>query len=162
MVIVVMGPAGAGKTTVGHALAARLGWVFVDADDHHAPASLAKMAAGTPLTDADRAGWLETLHALVLRAIDRREPLVLACSALTAQHRAHLTGDLRTIRFVYLRVAPALLRERLRTRRNHVAGEGLLESQLATLEEPGPEALTLDGEADLDTLIGHVRLEFGL
>ncbi len=162
MVIVVMGPAGAGKSTVGHALAERLGWTFVDADDHHPPSNVAKMSAGMPLTDADRVGWLDSLHALVARAIDRREPMVLACSALTARHRAHLGGGLRTIRFVYLKTEAAVLRTRLRERRGHYAKEPLLDSQLAVLEEPGSEALTVDGAADVETTIGHIRLEFGV
>ena len=163
MVIVVMGPAGAGKSTVGRALAEQLAWTFVDADDHHAPASLAKIAAGTPLTEHDRSGWLETLHRLVERSVERREPMVLACSALTAHHRSRISGGLRGIRFVYLRVSREVLRERLRTRRNHVAKESLLESQLATLEDPGEEfALTLDGSAAIETIIGHVRLELGV
>jgi gluconokinase len=120
------------------------------------------MASGMPLTDADRAPWLQALHALVRRAVDRREPMVLACSALTAAHRATIAGDLRTIRFVYLKTTPAVLRERLRARHGHVAKEPLLESQLATLEEPGEDAITLDGASDLDAIVGHIRLEFGV
>jgi gluconokinase len=162
MVIIVMGPAGSGKSTVGPILATRLGWTFVDADDHHTPASLAKMAAGTALSDVDRVPWLRTLHAIVARAIDRREAMVLACSALTAAHRRTLADGLRTVRFVYLKTTPAVLRERLRARQGHVAKESLLDSQLATLEEPGDEALTVDAAADVDTIVGHIRLEFGV
>lgn len=163
MVIVVMGPAGSGKSTVGSALAERLEWPFVDADDHHSPASLAKIAAGTPLAESDRAGWLEILRAIVARAVERRESAVLACSALGGHHRTRIGGGLRGVRFVYLKVPPHVLRERLRTRRGHVAKETLLESQLATLEEPGEEvALTVDGAADVDTIVGHIRLAFGV
>jgi gluconokinase len=162
MVVVLMGPAGAGKSTVGSALAERLGWTFVEADDYHSAAAVRTMSGGRPLTDADRAGWLDTLHAVVARALDRREPLVLACSALTAAHRHRLAGDLRHVRFVYLRVPRAVLRERLEQRPGHFAGVALLESQLATLEEPDGGALTLDGTQDVATLVGHIRLEFGL
>lgn len=161
--IVLMGPAGAGKTTVGTALAERLGWIFVDADDHHAPASLDKMASGTPLTDADRAGWLERLHALLTRSLDRRESMVLACSALTHAHRQRLVDGLRPVRVVYLQTPRDTLLARLRARRDHVAGEALLDSQLATLEEPdADDALVLDGASSIDALVGHIRLAFGV
>jgi gluconokinase len=162
MVIVLMGPAGAGKSTVGAALAERLGWTFVDADDHHSPESLARLKAAVPLTDADRAGWLDALHGLIARAGDRRESLVLACSALASRHRRRLVGELRPVRFVYLKTSEDVLRERLRSRRGHVAGESILESQLATLEEPGDEALTLDGADDVETTMRNIRLAFGV
>jgi gluconokinase len=162
MVIIVMGPAGSGKSTVGHALADRLGWRFEDADDRHMPANVAKMAAGTALTEGDRAGWLDALHGLIARAIDRRESMVLACSALKAQHRLRLATGLHPVRFVYLKTPIGVLRERLKSRRGHFAGESLLESQLATLEEPADEALTVDGAADVDTTIGRIRLDFGV
>jgi gluconokinase len=162
MVIVMMGPAGAGKSTVGTALAQRLEWAFVDADEHHPPANIAKMERGLPLDDSDRVGWLATLHAIVARAIDRREPLVLACSALTARHRELIADDLRSVRFVYLKTSPVVLRARLADRRGHFAKADLLDSQLAVFEEPGADALTLDGAADIDTIVGHIRLEFGV
>ena len=162
MVIVMMGPAGAGKSTVGAALAERLGWAFVDADEHHPPANIAKMERGLPLDDSDRVGWLATLHAIVARAIDRRESLVLACSALTGRHRELIADDLRPVRFVYLKTSPGVLRARLAGRRGHFAKADLLDSQLAVFEEPGADALTLDGAADIDTIVGHIRLEFGV
>lgn len=162
MVIVVMGPSGSGKSTVGRALAERLGWAFVDADDHHSAASIAKISAGAPLTDRDRASWLETLRGIVARAVERRESAVLACSALSDHHRTRISGGLRGVRFVYLKTPPDVLRERLRTRRGHFAKETLLDSQLATLEEPGEEiALTVNGAADIETVVGHIRLAFG-
>lgn len=162
MVIVLMGPAGSGKTFVGTTLAERLGWRFIDADDHHPPANVAKMARGYSLNDGDRASWLDTLHAIVARAVDRRESLVLACSALAEPHRERIVAGLRPVRFVYLKVSPEVLRERLVTRRGHFAKANLLASQLARLEEPGGDALLVDGAADIDTIVGHVRLEFGV
>jgi gluconokinase len=107
-------------------------------------------------------GWLATLHAIVARAIDRRESLVLACSALTGRHRELIADDLRPVRFVYLKTSPGVLRARLAGRRGHFAKADLLDSQLAVFEEPGADALTLDGAADIDTIVGHIRLEFGV
>ena len=139
-----MGAAGSGKTTVGRALAAARGWRFVDADDQHAPASVAKMASGVPLTDADRWPWLDRLRAIIATAISAGDPLVLACSALKAAYRARLVGDDRDrVRFVYLAATPELLRARLEGRTGHFMKPAMLASQLATLESP-EDALTLD------------------
>ena len=162
MVIVVMGPAGSGKSTVGRALASTLSWTFVEGDDHHPPANVAKIAAGTPLTDADRAGWLDALHRVILRALERREPTVLACSALSSVHRRRLADGLRQVRFVYLKTPRAVLLDRLQRRIGHFAKASILDSQIATLEEPGDDALTVDGAADVGTIVGHIRLELGV
>ena len=162
-VIVVMGVAGAGKTTLGRALAAALGWRFVDGDDLHPPANVRKMSAGIPLEEADRVPWLTAVHAAIARAIDRRDPTVVACSALEVRYRLALRGDLRGVRFVYLRVPPPALRERLRSRSDHFAGVELLDSQLQALEEPDDaEAMTLDGTRPAEELIGTIRREYGL
>ncbi|MGE0449642.1 MAG: gluconokinase [Vicinamibacterales bacterium] len=162
--IVLMGPAGSGKSTAGAALASRLGWTFVDADDHHSPDNVSRMARGEPLDDERRAEWLDALHAVLRAAVARRAQLVMACSALSREHRARLRGDLREIRFVYLRTPREVLRERLASRRGHFAGPALLEDQLAMLQEPEADepAITVDGTADVDTIAGHVRLEFGV
>ena len=137
MVVVVMGVAGSGKTTVGSALAVARGWRFVDADDVHAPASVAKMARGEALTDADRAPWLARLRALIVDALAQNTPLVLACSALKAAYREALVdGDGARTRVVHLAATPALLRHRLEARPGHYMKATMLEGQLATLEAP--------------------------
>jgi carbohydrate kinase (thermoresistant glucokinase family) len=161
VVVVLIGAAGAGKTTVGKALASSLGWRFVDGDDYHAPASVAKMRAGAPLSDADRAPWLASLHRVLSAALDRREHLVVACSALRERYRRTLQGDLHSVRFVYLRADEPTLRGRLAERPAHFAGPALLASQLATLEPPG-DALTIDATWPPEEIAGAIRYEFGL
>ena len=139
--VVVMGVAGSGKTLVGRALADRLGWTFVDGDDHHPEANRAKMAAGVPLTDADRWPWLDRLRALLDDARARGAGVVLACSALKASYRERLgAGDPR-LAFVFRDGDPAVIAARLAARRGHYMPPSLLDSQIATLERPA-DALT--------------------
>ncbi|KEF35587.1 carbohydrate kinase [Deinococcus sp. RL] len=140
MRLVVMGVAGSGKTTLGRELSARTGWPFLDGDDFHTPDARRRMARGEALTDADRWPWLARLRA----ELGAREGVVLACSALRRVYRDALRGP--GVRFLFLRVPEALLRERLAARRGHYAGPDLLPSQLAVLEEPG------QNEADVRTL----------
>jgi carbohydrate kinase (thermoresistant glucokinase family) len=157
MVIVVMGVSGAGKTTVGRALAAQLGWRFVDADDLHPRANVAKMARNEALTDDDREPWLQAVRQHIVNAAATRQPLVIACSALKRAYRRTLSDGLDKVRFVYLRTTAPELEARLATRPHHFAGPGLLASQLATLEEPSDEeALTLDASQPADTLVAQI------
>lgn len=152
--VVVMGVAGSGKSAVGRALARRLGWAFVDADDHHPAANVAKMRAGRPLTDADRAPWLAALHDLVADHHARGEDLVLACSALRRTYRGQLAGSVPDVRLVHLDVPRDVLSARLRERQGHFAGVDLLASQLADLETPvDDEALVVDGTAPVADLV---------
>ena len=158
-----MGAAGAGKTTIGVALAAELGWRFVEGDDQHPARNIEKMRRGDALTDADRAPWLAALHATVARTAERRESLVLACSALKRRYREVLRGKCRQVRFVYLKAPEAELARRLSARTAHFAGPGLLKSQLAALEEPsGDEALIVDARWPPEQVLGAIRKEFGI
>lgn len=161
MVVFVIGAAGAGKTTVGQTIARELGWRFVEGDDYHSPAAVAKMRGGTPLTDADRAPWLAKLHGVAETAVDRRDDLVIACSALKQRYRDLLRGSLRGVRFVYLKANEATLRRRLEERRGHYAGPALLASQLADLEEPA-DAVTIDAAKPPAEIAAAVRYELGL
>jgi gluconokinase len=139
MIIVVIGVMGAGKTTVGAALAARLGWRFLDADDFHSTESWAKLERGEALTDADRLPWLRRVREALADLLARGESAVLACSALRQSYRDALTpagAGPDDVRFVYLRADPALTAARLADRTGHRAAPTLLESQYATLEEP--------------------------
>lgn len=161
MVIIVMGVTGSGKTTIGTALAAELGWRFVEGDQLHPPSNVTKMHSGIPLTDADRAPWLAAVHAVVARATDRREHLVVACSALKERYREVLRGDLRTVRFVLLNLTEDVAVARVAERQGHFAGPELVPSQFAALENPTVDALTVDATLPPDRIVHIIRDAFG-
>lgn len=154
-VIVVMGVAGSGKSTVGAALAARLGWTFCEGDGFHPPGNVAKMASGVPLDEEDRGPWLAALRARIAAAIAAGEDLVVACSALKESHRDVLRVDPAHVRFVALEGDPALIAARLRARTGHFMKAALLPSQLAALEE-APDALVLDIAAPPEALVAAI------
>ncbi len=135
MLIVVMGVSGVGKSTVGKELANRLHFDFVDADDYHSPENIRKLAAGDPLTDADRQPWLETLHRILADYDAKHRDVVLACSALRQKYRDTIDEHLH-VRWVYLKSPEADIAERLSHRVGHFANPTLLRSQLEILEEP--------------------------
>jgi gluconokinase len=139
MIVVVMGVSGSGKSTIGKPLAARLGFHFLDADEFHPPANVAKMASGTPLTDEDRAPWLHKLNGM----LRERRDAVLACSALKESYRQLLSRGLADCRFVHLRGSLQLIRARLADRKHRYMPASLLESQFATLEPPA-DAIEVD------------------
>ncbi|WP_426957935.1 gluconokinase [Muricoccus radiodurans] len=127
-----MGVSGAGKSTVGAMLAARLGRPFADADDFHPPANIAKMSAGTPLTDADRIPWLEGIGAYLAG----HPGAVVGCSALKRAYRDRLRAACPDLAFLHLTGDPALIAARQASRPGHFMPASLLASQLATLEAP--------------------------
>ena len=141
--IVVMGVSGCGKSTVGLVLAAALGHDFVEGDSLHPPHNVALMAAGTALTDADRAGWLATIAARLGAAQAAGQGLVVACSALKRNYRDQLRAACPGLRFVHLQGTPAQLRERLQGRSGHYMPPSLLDSQLATLQAPAADEQAL-------------------
>jgi carbohydrate kinase (thermoresistant glucokinase family) len=147
--IVVMGVSGCGKTTVGQQLATRLEYPFFDADDFHSVTNKEKMAAGTPLTDADRETWLETLANL----LELNAPCVLACSALKERYRVQLARGTQ-LTWVYLKGSQELIAARLATR-EHFFNPVLLESQFAILEEP-TNAIVILIESSLETIVETV------
>ncbi|MBO9532930.1 MAG: AAA family ATPase [Solirubrobacteraceae bacterium] len=144
-ILVVIGPAGSGKSTVAAALADELGWRFEDADALHSPDALDKIAAGEPLTEADRAPWLARVADVIDGALDQAGSLVIACSALRRAYRDELRRP--AVEFIHLGVPEAQLAERLRTREAHFAGPEILASQLEIFEplEPHERGLTVDG-----------------
>ena len=141
MIIVVMGVSGCGKTTIGQLLASRLEYPFLDADEFHPPENVAKMAAGAPLTDADRGPWLDLLN----RKLHEHESAVLACSALKECYRQALSRGLADCRFIHLQGSLELIRSRLADRRHRYMPASLLESQFAALESPA-NAIVIDIE----------------
>lgn len=144
--IVVMGVAGCGKTTVAEALAERLGWPVADADDFHPPDNVAKMRAGTPLTDDDRWPWLDRIRDW-LTAADGS--VVVTCSALRRAYRDVLRGAESRVRFVHLTGTQDLLAARMGARQGHFMPFKLLKSQLATLEplQPDEDGVVIDIDA---------------
>ena len=160
--VVVMGVAGSGKSTVGAALAYRLGWDFVDADDHHPAANVDKMRRGEPLDDRDRSPWLDALRTVIDDHARRGAALVLACSALRRSYRDRLGVDGDRVRLVHLDVGRPELERRLRERAGHFMAVDMLGSQLATLEVPdADEALVLDGVRPVPELVRAIVSTLG-
>jgi gluconokinase len=137
-----MGVSGSGKTTVGKIVAKKLGWEFHDADELHPPTNIEKMRRGIPLTDADRAPWLEAVRALIEDCL-RRDGAVVACSALRQAYRQRLIIDPARVKVVYLKGSQALIAQRLAKRTGHFFDPHLLTSQFSTLEEPA-DAIVVD------------------
>ncbi len=155
LAVFVLGVAGAGKSTIGRALAGALDWPFFDGDDFHPPANVALMAAGIALSDADREPWLAAMNAFAREHVGRGRSLVLACSALRRAYRDRLRLGLPAARFVYLRADAATLRQRLEQRPGHFMKSDMLAGQLATLEEP-VDALRVDAGRPVDEIVSEV------
>ena len=154
MIVVVMGVAGSGKSTIAAILAQRLGWVFLDADQFHTPANKVKMHRGIPLTDADRFPWLDAIHAELAANDAKGNSVVLACSALKEEYRRRLSRELAP-RFVYLKGSYELIEARMRERSGHFASESILEDQFKTLEEPR-DAIVVDIDAPVETIVTRI------
>jgi len=164
MIIVVFGVTGAGKSTVGAALAARLAWRFIEADDFHSESSWKKLERGEALTDADRAPWLARMRGELDAVVARGESAVLACSALKQAYREALIpsqAEPDEVRFVYLEADPALTAQRLNERAPHRASPLLLQSQLAALEEPH-DALRVSNAVPCAEIVDRIVAEWRL
>jgi gluconokinase len=157
--VLVMGVSGCGKSTVGRALADALGVDFIEGDELHSVRSVQLMAAGTPLTDHDRLGWLQTLAARLAQAHAGGRGLVVTCSALKRSYRDVLRAGAPGLRFVHLHGDAAQLAARLRTRVGHYMPASLLQSQLDTLEPPGPDenAITIDITETPERIVDALR-----
>jgi gluconokinase len=157
MMVVIMGVCGCGKTTIGRALADELGWAFLDADEYHPPANVAKMAASLALTDDDRWPWLDRLgrELRALQASGRHA--ILACSALRQVYRDRLAtaGELK---WVYLKGDAATIEPRLASRRGHYMPPALLASQFTALEEPA-SAIVVDIRQSITAQVAQIATE---
>jgi carbohydrate kinase (thermoresistant glucokinase family) len=163
MVLVVMGVSGCGKTTVGEELARRLGWPFQEGDRLHPPANVAKMAAGSPLEDADRGPWLEAVADWIDRCREASSGGVISCSALRRAYRAIIVGDRPDVRLVYLRGSHDTVADRLVRRSDHFMPASLLASQFATLEEPdrSERPIVVDIDQPVDRVVETILAAIG-
>jgi gluconokinase len=160
VVVIIMGPTGAGKTTIGTLLAKQLNWQFADADSFHPPANIEKMSKGIPLNDADRAPWLAAMRKAILDWIAAGRNVVLACSALKRAYREELRPS-PEVKIVYLKGTYALFAERIHRRHGHFAGEGILAGQFSDLEEPG-DAITVDAAQSSEQIVAEIRKQLGV
>jgi gluconokinase len=157
-VLVVMGVSGSGKSTVAEPLAKRLGWPFEEGDDLHPAANVAKMKAGVPLDDADRAPWLDAVAAWIAERLRAGNGGVITCSALRRVYRDRLREAGDGVVFVYLEGAEAVIAGRIAERHGHFMPAALLDSQFATLEEPTPDerAIVVDIDQPVDRQIDDI------
>lgn len=155
MVIILMGPTGAGKTTVGEILSRELGWEFADADNFHSAANVEKMSKGIGLTDEDRKPWLAALRRKIEQWIASGQNGILACSALKEAYRRELNIGPQ-VRWIYLKGTFEELTQRVQARQGHYAKKELVVSQFAALEEP-KDAITIDVSRTPQEIAADVR-----
>jgi len=164
VIVIVAGVAGSGKTTVGTQLARRLGWRFADADGFHSAANVAKMRAGIPLTDKDRAPWLRAITSWMDDIEAAGESGVITCSALRRRYRDELLSGRPAATMVFLEVSREDLVQRLSRRTGHFFPEKLLDSQLAAFEPPAPDerVLTLLEDGGPAHMVDEIVTRLGL
>ncbi len=162
--LIVMGVSGAGKSTVGEALAARLGWRYEDGDAFHPESNVAKMRAGHPLTDEDRWPWLRAIADEIDRVCKAGGHVIIACSALRRTYRDVLLHGRNDVRLVFLDGSEPLIGDRLSQRKGHFMPPGLLASQFATLEPPATDehAVRVSIDAPVETIVNDVLNQLGL
>jgi gluconokinase/shikimate kinase len=164
VVLVLMGVSGCGKTTVAAILSGRLDWPFEEGDDLHPLSNIEKMRSGHPLTDEDRAPWLDTIAIWVEECLDAGENGLITCSALKRSYRDIINRRGHGVKFVYLAGSKELIAERLATRHGHYMPAALLDSQFATLQEPTPDepAVRIDIGPSAASLADTIIQKLGL
>ena len=160
MVILVMGVSGSGKTTIGQMLSAQLNWPFVDGDSLHSAANVAKMAAGIPLTDDDRAPWLQSIHDVMEGWRTQHKNGIIASSALKEKYRQILLTS-PEIKLVYLRGSYDLIYSRMQHRPGHYMKPEMLQSQFAALEEPN-DAVVVDISESAEQIVANIRQKLAI
>lgn len=162
MILVVMGVAGSGKTTIARTLAERLGWRFQEGDALHPPANVAKMSAGTPLSDDDRWPWLHAIAAVIDTWRAEGASGIVTCSALKRAYRDILIGPRTDVRLVHLAGEKALIAGRMAARKGHFMPTALLDSQFATLEPPEVDEnpIVVDIAAESEAIIRELEARF--
>jgi carbohydrate kinase (thermoresistant glucokinase family) len=158
-IIYIMGVSGSGKTTVGKLLAGQTHLPFIDADDYHSPANIAKMKTGVPLSDEDRKDWLQTLNQLA-RQQQKENGAVIACSALKQSYRDELQKNIHLPFWFFLEGSEQLILERMQQRKDHFMPTGLLQSQFDTLEPPASAIvipIIKNPEAIVATIIEYLK-----
>jgi gluconokinase len=155
VIVLMMGVAGAGKTTVGKLRAEQLGWEFVDGDSFQSAGNVERMQRGIPLSDGDRGPWLRGIHEAMVKWVGEGRNMVLACSALKRAYREQLEVG-PEMKVVYLRGSREVIAERMQLRQGHFASEGLLASQFAILEEPEVGVVVDVGRAPLE-MVREIR-----
>ncbi|MGX9392118.1 gluconokinase [Nitrobacteraceae bacterium UC4446_H13] len=156
--LIIMGVSGSGKSTIGEALAKRLGWRFEDGDSFHPPSNVAKMKAGHPLNDDDRKPWLEAIAAEIARVAAAQDHVIIACSALKRAYRDILIHGRRDTRIVFLDGSEALIAARLQKRKGHFMPAGLLASQFEALEMPAADehVVSVSIDAEVETIVDGI------
>jgi gluconokinase len=155
--LIFMGVSGCGKSTIATVVAQRLGWPMIEGDDLHPPANIAKMTQGIPLNDDDRRPWLEAIAARIDGWRRAGSQGVVTCSSLRHVYRDILRSGHDDVRFVFLRGSYELLLSRMQHRKRHFMPASLLQSQFATLEEPGPdEAITVSIAQPAESIVNDV------
>ena len=162
--LILMGVSGSGKTTIGEALAGRIGWRYEDADTFHPASNVAKMSAGQPLTDEDRWPWLRAIADEIDRAAGAGEHIVIGCSALRRTYRDVLLHGRNDVRIIYLEGTQELIADRLAQRKGHFMPAGLLTSQFKTLEPPTPDehAVVVSIDAPVGTIVDNILRQLKL
>jgi gluconokinase len=163
-IAIVMGVSGSGKTTIAAGLARQEGWILLEGDSFHPPANIAKMKAGTPLTDEDRWPWLRAIAAEIDRVCQASEHAVIACSALKRAYRDILVHGRKDVRIVYLNGTQQLIADRLAKRKGHFMPPDLLPSQFRTLEPPGSDEdpVTVSIDASVEAIVDDIVHQLGI